>query len=523
MRFALLTVALAAGVASALSTEDIPSDTPVSALLASAQGHLSRGETSEALVYYDAAVGRDPNDYLTYFKRATTYLSLGRASQATDDFTKVLALRPGFEAAHLQLGKIRQRVADWDGAREQLRQVKGSATEAAEMLASIDEAENAAKAAEAAHGSQNWEECANQASVALMVASRAASLRKIRAVCRFARGEVEEGVGDLQHVLNIRPGDITPHLIISAINFYSLGDFNKGTAQVRKCLQSDPDSKPCMKLLKKEKAAQKTFAKVEKAFSKNQPSTGTIHLIPSGENPGLIQEIKDQVASLVADGILPAAAPNGLVSKLTSMACQGYYEMGNSKKGKTWCEQALQLDENSLFGLLQKAKQQLDDELYDASIETLKKAKEAHPDKQDTINEKLKEAEVLLRRSKEKDYYKVIGVSRDADGRQIKQAYRKLSKIHHPDKAAKQGLTKEAAEKKMAEINEAYEVLSDPELRARFDRGDDPNQQGGGGGGGGHHQGFHGHPFMYQQNGGQQFKFQFGSGGGGPGGFPFRR
>jgi DnaJ homolog subfamily C member 3 len=110
-------------------------------------------------------------------------------------------------------------------------------------------------------------------------------------------------------------------------------------------------------------------------------------------------------------------------------------------------------------------------------------------------------------------------VAHDADERQIKSAYRKLSKAHHPDKAAKQGLTKEEAEKKMASINEAYEVLSNPELRERFDRGDDPNS---------HEQQqqhpFHGSPFMFQQGGGggqQQFKFQFGSGGGFPGGFPF--
>ena len=64
----------------------------------------------------------------------------------------------------------------------------------------------------------------------------------------------------------------------------------------------------------------------------------------------------------------------------------------------------------------------------------------------------------------------------------------------------------------MAEINEAYEVLSDPELRARFDRGDDPNnpeqQQGGP---------FHGSPFG-QGAGGQQFFFRQGPGGGGGGG-----
>jgi DnaJ family protein C protein 3 len=130
----------------------------------------------------------------------------------------------------------------------------------------------------------------------------------------------------------------------------------------------------------------------------------------------------------------------------------------------------------------------------------------------------MQKAQVALKRSKTKDYYKVIGVAQDADERQIKSAYRKLSKLHHPDKAAKQGLTKEEAEKKMASINEAYEVLINPELRARFDRGDDPNSQ---------EQPQHhghpfggGHPFMFQQGGGggQQFNFKFG---GGSGGFPF--
>lgn len=326
MLFKISAIALAVRAVSALAAEDIPADTPVSSLLASAQGHLSRGETGEALVYYDAAIVRDPTDYLTYFKRATTYLSLGRASQATDDFNTVLSLRPGFEAAHVQLGKIKQRVADWDGARDQLRQAKGS-SDAQDLLAAVDEAEKAARAAEVAEASSDWEECVNQASVAIMVATRAASLRNLRARCRFARGEVEEGVGDLQHVLHLKPGDVSPFLVISAINFYALGDLEKGMLHVRKCLQSDPDSKPCRALLRQEKSAEKTLAKVEKAFSKDQPSTGTMQLIPTGDNPGLIQEVKDQMAALRDQGILPAAAPNHLVSKLTSMTCQGYYKV----------------------------------------------------------------------------------------------------------------------------------------------------------------------------------------------------
>lgn len=185
-----------------------------------------------------------------------------------------------------------------------------------------------------------------------------------------------------------------------------------------------------------------------------------------------------------------------------------------NKKANLWCEEALQLDENSLYGLLHKHKMQLDADQFEAAIETLKKAKAAHGEQSNLINTLINEANVLLRRSKDKDYYKVIGVPRDADDKQIKSAYRKLSKLHHPDKAAKQGLTKESAEKKMAEINEAYEVLSDPELRARFDRGDDPNTQG-------QQNPFQGNPFggqqfMFQQGGGQHFKFQYGSAGGRP-------
>lgn len=196
----------------------------------------------------------------------------------------------------------------------------------------------------------------------------------------------------------------------------------------------------------------------------------------------------------------------------------------NSKKAATYCQKATSLDENSFYGLMHKAKTQLDAEEFEPCINTLKKAAELRLDKNNVVSPLMQKAQIALKRSKTKDYYKVLGVSRDADERQIKSAYRKLTKIHHPDKAAKQGLSKEEAEKKMASINEAYEVLSNPELRERFDRGDDPNsheqgnpfQQGhpfGGGGGG---------PFMFQQGGGQQYQFKFGSGGGGfPGGFPF--
>lgn len=66
---------------------------------------------------------------------------------------------------------------------------------------------------------------------------------------------------------------------------------------------------------------------------------------------------------------------------------------------------------------------------------------------------------------KYKDYYETLGVSRTATPEEIKQAFRKLARIHHPDVAK----NKAAGEARFKEINEAYEVLGDPEKRRRYD------------------------------------------------------
>jgi molecular chaperone DnaJ len=65
----------------------------------------------------------------------------------------------------------------------------------------------------------------------------------------------------------------------------------------------------------------------------------------------------------------------------------------------------------------------------------------------------------------EKDYYKTLGVPKDADADAVKKAYRKLARQFHPD--ANRGDT--AAEERFKEISEAYDVLSDPKRRAEYD------------------------------------------------------
>ena len=62
------------------------------------------------------------------------------------------------------------------------------------------------------------------------------------------------------------------------------------------------------------------------------------------------------------------------------------------------------------------------------------------------------------------DYYNLLGVSRDAGTNEIKKAYRKLALEYHPDR------NKNSSEEKMAQINKAYEILSDKKLKSEYDK-----------------------------------------------------
>src|SRR5260370_38945564 len=64
-----------------------------------------------------------------------------------------------------------------------------------------------------------------------------------------------------------------------------------------------------------------------------------------------------------------------------------------------------------------------------------------------------------------RDYYKTLGVPRNASEADIKSAYRKLARKHHPDVNP----NNKDAEVKFKEINEAYQVISDPEKRKKYD------------------------------------------------------
>lgn len=166
---------------------------------------------------------------------------------------------------------------------------------------------------------------------------------------------------------------------------------------------------------------------------------------------------------------------------------------------------------------------------WDEAVREFKAIAESNPS-EPGIAKDVRHAELELKKSKRKDYYKILGVEKDASEQEVKKAYRKLAIVWHPDKRA-QG-DEEAAEK-FKEIGEAYETLNDPNKKARYDSGEDlidPGDMFGGGGfggGGGMGGGIDPHVlFEMMGGGGRGFSFStggspFGGGSSGNHGFHF--
>merc|ERR1712112_738388 len=174
--------------------------------------------------------------------------------------------------------------------------------------------------------------------------------------------------------------------------------------------------------------------------------------------------------------------------------------------------------------LLRRAKTYMETEQYEEAVRDYEKVHKADRGNME-YRQLLQEAKLELKKSKRKDYYKILGVDKNANEEEIKKAYRKRAMVHHPDRHS--GATeaeKKDHEHKFKEVGEAYAILSDEKKRRMYDSGQDLEDGGGGGfhdvdpnsifqaffgGGGGGMGGMGGHPGM----GGHHFHM-----GGGPGG-----
>ncbi|KAF3837127.1 hypothetical protein F7725_004591 [Dissostichus mawsoni] len=419
---------------------------------------LAAGQLAEALSHYHSAVEGDSKNYLTYYKRAAVFLAMGKSKSALPDLTKAILLKPDFLAARLQRGNILLKQGNTQEAREDFEAVLQRSPdheEARDQLMKANELEELQEEAHATYHQGDYSASITVLERVIEISPWDPDSRELRAECYIRMGDPQKAIQDLTPTTKLRNDNRGAYLKLSMLH-YSLGDHHESLNHIRECLRLDQDDKECF-----------THYKQVKKLSKQ---------LDSAEE--LIEQYRFQEA-ITLDAI-------------------------------DVCSEAHQRDPRNANVLRDRAEAFILNQEYEKAVEDYIEAREFDSEgERIDLKEGLERAQKLLKVSKKRDYYKILGVGRSANKQEVIKAYRKLAQQWHPDNFQSETDKKEA-EKKFIDIASAKEVLIDPEMRQKFDAGEDPldpeSQQGGGGGGGGHGWPHHFNPF--DSGGSFHFKFQ---------------
>lgn len=226
-------------------------------------------------------------------------------------------------------------------------------------------------------------------------------------------------------------------LLLRARAFYGQGDNDQAVKYLRMCLSLDPDSKQAIKMLRMVQKLTRTKEEGNNAFKARDYRkaielwTATLEIDPDNKDVN---------------------------SKVLQNRAQAYINLKEYDNAIRDCTEALRIDPSYLKAQKVRAKAYGASGNWEEAVKEYKAVAEANPGEKG-IQEDIRNAEFELKKSQRKDYYKILGVSKDASDQEIKKAYRKLAIQYHPDK----NRNAEDSDEKFKEIGEAYETLIDPQ------------------------------------------------------------
>lgn len=444
------------------------------------------GHYADAIRLYTQAIAASPSTATYYSNRAAALTMIKKYKEAADDCRMATNLDPENVKAYLRAGKCHMNLGNLEEASRQYQIVlskdAGNA-QAKRDIYNLQQLGNYVGQAEMFMKNKQWGLAVNSLDRALSFVDSDAvpfTWRLWRAECNLGQKNYSEA-NRLANELVRMDSQNPDALFLRAKVLYMQGDNAKAIAHCQESLRCDPDYSKARVLLKKAKAMEAQKEAGNAAFK-----------------AGRLQEAYD----LYSSALEIDQENEGTNAKLYSNRAAVLQKQKKYQDALADCNKALELDSSFTKVYSRRAACYMELEEYEDAVRDYKQLSEAEPGNREYHN-LLRKAELELKKSQRKDYYKILGVGKDASDSEIKKAYRKLALQYHPDKNAGD----EKAEARFKEIGEAYAILSDPQKKQRFDSGVDLD---GGMGGGG----FDGANVDINDVFAQMF------GGGGGGGFP---
>lgn len=226
-------------------------------------------------------------------------------------------------------------------------------------------------------------------------------------------------------------------MMIRARAFYASGETEQALKLLKMCLGLDPDMKAAIKLLRIVQKLSRTKEEGNNAF-----------------------KAKDYQRAIELYGQALEVDPTNkdMNAKILQNRAQAYLNLKDYDAAINDCTEALRLDPGYVKAMKVRAKAYGGAERWEDAVRDYKSVAENNPTERG-IQEDIRKAEFELKKAQRKDYYKILGVDKDASEHEIKKAYRKMAVKYHPDK----NRDGEQGDEMFKEVGEAYETLIDPQ------------------------------------------------------------
>ncbi|KAL8673369.1 MAG: hypothetical protein Q9168_002216, partial [Polycauliona sp. 1 TL-2023] len=381
-----------------------------------AAAFISANRFDEALADSKQAQELEPQNAKVLHRLARIYVSLGRPSEAVDALDHIATFHTVTAAERRPASEMQTHIKQ---AEDALRR----GTTGSMVIHALDQAERGLGIG--VEKPRKWQ--------------------LMRGEAYLKMGNINS-LGDAQGVAMslLRKNSKDPEaLVLRGRALYAQGENEKALQHFREALNCDPDYKDGVKYLRLVQKLERMKEEGNTAFK-----TGKFK----------------QAVELYGQALAVDPNNKGINSKLHQNRAMASIKLKDYKSAISDCDRAIALDSTYIKARKTRARALGESGDWDEAVREYKAISESNPS-EPGIQKEVHNAELELKKSKRKDYYKLLGVEKDASENEIKKAYRKLAIVHHPDKNPDD----ESAAEKFKEIGEAYECLSDAQKRARYD------------------------------------------------------
>ena len=391
------------------------------------------GKYKESIADYKKAVQLGPKNTKNMKKLSSVYVILGFFGEAQILLQKCVNLEPEDSSHNFELNKVKKYVEDFEKIQEKVKDEK-------------------------------WEDVEEQSLKLLNDASQYVELQKIYIKACLELCKFDTVISYINNKIpsNVKSKDEDFNYLLTK-TYYFKGDYEKAKIEINNLIKKGHNSEKFTKLktnienINNSKIKANNLFKSEKYNEAIDEYTKLLDFDP---------ENKNFMSIILTNRALCLKKLNKNMDALKDV------------------DQAIQYNPNYSTAYIRRALIYEEFKMFDDAKNDLQKAKELDPSNP-KIDGYINEANKKGDEARNRDYYAILGLSRNATQDEIKKAYRKLALKYHPDRNCESEQTKKVAQRKFEEVSDAYSVLSDPKKKSMFDQGVDPlhPEQGGGPGG----------------------------------------